>query len=121
MRTWMADSGFGRANQFGLMQTLYRLREVVPGEDERALVGDLLASLHALRSPTWRLNPRDAHFIERPGTCCHFHLRPESQWCTMVRGVWPFAPYDRVDSGHQQLHALQSWTGIGARNMRWPG
>jgi hypothetical protein len=103
------------------MQTLCRLREVVPGEAERAPVDNLLASHDALRSATWRLNPLGAYFIERPGTYCYFHLRPESQWCTMVRGVWPSAPYDRVDSGHQQLHALQSWTGIGARNMRWPG
>jgi hypothetical protein len=29
--------------------------------------------------------------------------------------------YDRGDSGHEQLHALQSRTGIGVRNMRWPG
>ena len=29
--------------------------------------------------------------------------------------------YDRGHLGHQQLHALQSGTGVGVRNMRWPG
>jgi hypothetical protein len=35
-----------------LTQTLYRLREAAPGEDERARVEDVLAALYALRSAT---------------------------------------------------------------------
>jgi hypothetical protein len=89
--------------------------------EEGAGVDDLPASLGALRSATWRLNPGALTSSNGPVpiatfTCVRSHSG--AQWCA---ACGPFAPYDRVDSGHQQPHALQSWTGIGARNMRWPG